>query len=158
MASPRNVRMEADTTDFFCKLQSMADIPENAILITIGVIGLYSHTLQGEGLQSMKETIEEIHGNFVLEEDGLNVEDIIDLAKLILESNYLEFGDSIFRRKMGTAIGTKFAPAFANMLISSLERRILGENHLDPWVWWRFLDDTFLIWCYGEEKLMEFLN
>ena len=82
----------------------------------------------------------------------------MDLARFILENNYFEFDGSIYKQKLGTAIGTTFAPAFANMFMSELECRMLGEYRLDPWVWWRFLDDVFLIWLHGKEALLEFLD
>ena len=41
--------------------------------------------------------------------------------------------------------------------MSTLEERMLSEYHLDPFVWWRFLDDVFLIWFHAE-TLLEFLN
>ena len=28
---------------------------------------------------------------------------------------------------------------------------------LKPWVWWRFLDDVFMIWLYGGDELSDFL-
>ena len=82
----------------------------------------------------------------------------VDLAKFILENNYFELNCGFYKQKLGTAIGTKFAPAFANVFMSELECRMLREYHLSPMVWWRFLDDVFLIWLYGEEILLEFLE
>ena len=42
--------------------------------------------------------------------------------------------------------------------MSNLEERMISEYDLDPLVWWRFLDDVFLIWLHGKETLLEFLN
>ena len=39
-----------------------------------------------------------------------------------------------------------------------LETRMLGICEFSPWVWWRFLDDVFLIWLHGEDRLKEFLE
>ena len=43
------------------------------------------------------------------------------MANFILENNYFEFEDNICRQILGTAIGTKFAPSFANMFMGKLE-------------------------------------
>ena len=75
-----------------------------------------------------------------------------------MDNNYFEFDGGIYTQTLGTAIGTKFAPALGNVFMSELECRMLGEYHLNPMVWWRFLDDVFLIWLYGEEILLEFLE
>ena len=86
------------------------------------------------------------------------LDDLIDLARFILENNFFEFEDKIYRQKLGTAIGTKFAPSFANLFMFDLERKLLREYRLSPWVWWRFLDDIFIIWLHDEEKLKDFFS
>ena len=48
-----------NTTDFLCKLERLDDIPDNAIICSMDVGGLYLHIPHGEGLNSMKEIIEE---------------------------------------------------------------------------------------------------
>jgi hypothetical protein len=32
-----------------------------------------------------------------------------------------------------------------------LEEKFLETCELKPWVWWRFLDDIFVIWFHSEE-------
>ena len=73
-----------------------------------------------------------------------------------MENIFFEFEDNIYRQKLGTAIGTKFSPSFANMFMSKVESRMLMEYHLAPWVWCRFLDDIFLIYLHGEEARFYF--
>jgi hypothetical protein len=80
------------------------------------------------------------------------------MATLILENNYLEFDGEIYWQKQRTAIGTKFAPANANIFMYVLEARMLKECKFKPWVWWRFLDDIVFIWLHGIERLEKFLK
>ena len=80
------------------------------------------------------------------------------MATIILENNYFEFDGQIYWQKQGRAIGTKFAPAYANIFMHVLETRMLGECEFRPWIWWRFLDDVFFIWLHGKERLREFLE
>ena len=75
----------------------------------------------------------------------LNKYDFVCLARDILENNYFEFNGNTYRQRTGTAIGTKFPPAFANIFMLKLERKMLSECVLKPWFWWRFLDDVFFI-------------
>jgi hypothetical protein len=35
--------------------------------------------------------------------------------------------------------------------------KFLETCELKPWVWWRFLDDIFVIWLHSEEELNYFL-
>jgi hypothetical protein len=75
------------------------------------------------------------------------------MATLILENNYFEFDGKIYWQKQGTAIGTKFAPTYANIFMYVLETRMVKEYKFKPWVWWRFLNDIFFIWLHGIKRL-----
>ena len=116
----------------------------------IDVVGLYPHIPHGEGLEALTRAFDNA-------ESKLPVDELISLARLVLENNYFEFDEKIFRQKLGTAIGTKFAPGFANIFMGYLEEKFLSTCKLKPWVWWRFLDDVFIIWLHSEEELNLFL-
>ena len=58
----------------------------------------------------------------------------------------------------GTAIGTKFAPPYAVLFMGYLEDKILNSRVEKPLVWWHYIDDIFMIWQHGKEKLTEFLK
>ena len=79
-------------------------------------------------------------------DDNHDKDDLVDLARIILETNYFEFNGDSYSQRMGTAIVTKFPPAYANIFLARLEEKILSEVILKPWVWWRFLDDVWFIW------------
>ena len=49
----------------------------------------------------------------------------------------------MYKQKIGTAIGTKFAPAYANLFMSSLEEELFSRYDAGPWVWYRYIDDVF---------------
>lgn len=116
------------------------------------VVGLYQHIPHEEGLSSMKVILEEYCGKIHLS---------VPLGSwwiwpLYLGKQLFEFDGRIYRQKLGTAIGTTFAPAFANIFRSELEKKMLRNYHLEPWIWQRFPDDIFGIWLYGKEELFKF--
>ena len=115
------------------------------------MVGLYPHIPHGEGSGALARAFDNA-------ERELSVQKLISLARLVLENNYFEFDEKIFRQKLGTAIGTKFAPRFANIFMGYLEEKFLPTCKLRPWVWWRFLDDVFMIWLHSEEELNLFLS
>ena len=80
------------------------------------------------------------------------------MASIVLDNNYFEFNGKIYRQKLGTAIGTKFAPAYANIFMTHLEEKLLDSWGDKPWVWLRYIDDVFFIWTHGEEKLKQFIS
>ena len=40
----------------------------------------------------------------------------------------------------------------------AVEEEILNNTKLKPRMWWRFIDDVFIVWTHRKEKLEEFLN
>ena len=54
------------------------------------------------------------------------MDELISMARVVLENDYFKFDEKIFRLKLGTAIGTKFAPGFANIFMGYLEEKFLS--------------------------------
>ena len=42
--------------------------------------------------------------------------------------------------------------------MADLEKRLLSDIDLKPCIWWRYIDDIFLIWEHGEKSLKLFLE
>ena len=136
-----------DTSDFLRRWEGLGHIPEIAIFGTIDVVGLYPHIPHEDGLESMRKVLSEFKEIVNVSEWYVDGMDLIEMATIILENNYFEFDGDIYWQKQGRAIGTKFAPAYANIFMYVLETRMLKECEFKPWVWWRFLDDIFFIGC-----------
>ena len=49
------------------------------------------------------------------------------------------------------------APAYANIAMSIFERNLLTGSCDKPVVWFRYIDDVFAIWTYGEDKFKDLL-
>ena len=96
------------------------------------VVGLHLHIPHKEGLRSLKEILEKYKDRVNFGEKHIPNQDLLDLAMLILENNYFEFDCKIYKQKLGNAIGTKFAPSFANIFMAQLEVKMIGECDLGP--------------------------
>ena len=55
-------------------------------------------------------------------------------------------------------MGAKMDPAFANLFIGDFERQAINNSPEKPYLWWRYIDDIFLIWTLGEEKLDKYIT
>ena len=115
-------------------------------------VGLYSSILHGEGLEAIRGRW--IEGQYL----EVATESLVELASLVLENSYFEFNYRVFRQKLGTAIGTKFAQAYASLFMNRLEERLLVSWDKIPLVWMRYIDDIFFIWTLGEDCLQEFIS
>ena len=77
------------------------------------------------------------------------------LLELILHQNLFRL---FYIQKQGTAMGTKMAPAYANIFMGTLESRILSETTPSPIHWKRCTDYTFLVWTDTKESLEQFIK
>ena len=104
-----------DTPDFLRVIEKRNEgppLPQNAMLVTIDVSALYTNIPQDEGLNCVKETLDE-RNNPVLP-----TEFIIKLLELILKNNIFEFNSEYFIQLIGTAMGSKPAPSYANIFMA----------------------------------------
>lgn len=141
-----------DTKDFLKRIRDLSELPEGCIFCTIDVVGLYPNIPHEEGLKALKVALE------ARENKNISTKSLMELAECVLKNNVFEHNGRIFRQKHGTAIGTKMAPSYAVLYMGDLEERFLAGSGWNPWVWWRYIDDIFMIWQYGEKELDDFIK
>ena len=139
-----------DTNDFLCKIRELKKVPENAILCTIDVVGLYPSIPHEDGLAVLKSALDDRQVKTV------STGSVMDLASLVLKNNYFEFNENYYLQKQGTAIGTKMAPSYAILFMDAIESAFLDSVAVKPSTWWRYIDDIF--WCGNTgNKLLKIL-
>lgn len=55
-------------------------------------------------------------------------------------------------------MGTCMAPSYANIFMGILETDIIEKFPIKPYLWLRYIDDIFMIWTHGQQKLNEFIE
>ena len=83
---------------------------------------------------------------------------ITKLAEHVLKSNYFEFNKQLYHQTQSNAMGTRMAPNYAIIFMHKLETETLKEAWVKPQIWKRFVDNIFIIWTQGQDKLIEFLE
>ena len=136
-----------NTNDFLKKLNELRDLPDDSILCTIDVAGLYPNIPLKEGLEAIRK---ELHKR---ENQTISTESLILLVECVLKNNAFEYNMRYFAQLQGTAMGTKFSPPGAILFMGYLEDKILIFFVEKPLAWWRYID-IFMIWQYEEEKLL----
>jgi len=85
--------------------------------------------------------------------------------KVILENNNFLFNDRFYNQTKETAMGTKVAPTYANLVMGYLERnlfhqiKITYDEHfvsIFKTFWKRYLDDCFLFWIKSINEIHSF--
>jgi hypothetical protein len=140
-----------DTQDFLHKILSIP-VNEHTILATIDVSSLYTSIPHEEGLESLQKVLIEHNHNHP------PIECLVNLARLVLTNNVFRFNETFYLQTQGTAMGTRMAPSYANLFMSVLESDFLDNQPMVPTVWYRFIDDIFLIWDHTEEDFLEFFR
>ena len=82
------------------KIKTLGCIPDNAILVTADVVGLYPSIPYRDGLNSLKEA----NDKKLLKK--IPTDDLIKIAEFVLSINFFEFNSDTFQQVSGTAIGT----------------------------------------------------
>ena len=85
-------------------------------------------------------------------------ETLCDLLRMILTMNNFIFNQQHYLQIQGTAMGTKMAPSFANLFLGMFETNALTNAPWQPHTWWRYIDDIFMIWTEGSDRLKIFVD
>ena len=128
-----------DTNDFLKKIANFSPLPDDLILCTIDVVGLYPNIPHEEGLITIRKALN------TSKDKTISTDSLIELAECVLKNNLFEHDKSVFKQLRGTAIGTKMAPPYAVIFTDSLEEDILSSSLLKPLVWWHYIDDIFMV-------------
>ena len=131
-------------------------LPSNCILATIDVKALYLNIPHEEGIKAALNRL--YYKNPNVEEVSIPPGTMSDLLKIVLTKNYFQFSDKMYHQIQGTAMGTKMAPAYANLFMAELEETLLDNYPTDPMVWKRYIDDVFCIWPGTKDDLKKFID
>lgn len=141
------------TDDFIRRFETVSvSITESMIVFTIDVESLYTSINLEEGVTS-------VH-NWLLK-NGWEMDAatrISELLTVLLKANTFEFEKELFRQVVGTAMGSPVAPVFAGLHVAAIEEAFLTKCEYRPLVWWRYIDDIFVVWQHGNERLKDFLS
>ena len=108
-----------DSGDFIKKINNLGSIPENAILVTADMVGLYPSIPAEVGLRALREALDK------RDEKTIPMEELLKMAEVVLKNSYFEFDNKIKQQISEMEIGTKFSPPYACVFISDLETKFL---------------------------------
>ena len=120
---------------------------ENTSLLTCDIVSLYTNIPHKYGLEALNHWLDS-HKESI--NDRFSKEFIIESADIVLTNNNFKFDDIFYNQIDGTAMGTIFAPTYADLTIGFLElelyRRIEQKwsreiKNIFVKNWKRYLDD-----------------
>ena len=138
------------------------NVNKNTLLVSFDVTNLYSNISHNLGLEAINYWLDKhpqlIHRRF-------NKTFILEAIKVILENNNFTFNEKMYTQVKGTAMGTKFAPTYATLVLAYLEEALYKKSETEfgeefgqklRQLWKRFLDDCFMLWDMSRDHLNKF--
>ena len=58
---------------------------------------------------------------------------------------FLQCNGSIYEQKDGAAMGSPVSAVIANLYMENFEEQAITTSFYEPWIWKRYVDDTFTI-------------
>ena len=111
-----------DSRHFLEKVKTLRCIPDNALLVTADVVGLYPSIPHQAGLTAFKEALDQT----LLKK--IPTDDLIKMAEFVLSNNFFEFNSDTFQQISGTAIRTRFAPPYVCIYMDQVEQKFLATQ------------------------------
>ena len=153
----RYVRDDIDFLNYIPKT-----VPSNTLLVSFDVVNLLTNITHELGIEAINSWLSKypylIHKRF-------SKEFILESIKTILENNNFFFNETMYTQVRGTAMGTKFAPTYATLVLAYLEEKLYSEietkfgKEFAIFIkenWKRFLDDCFVFWTKSKDDLKTF--
>ena len=81
----------------------------------------------------------------VLANTGMDVQDILHLLRLCLDTTYFYMNGEIYKQKKGAAMGSPVNVVVANLFMEKFEQTALHSFTHPVKVWKRYVNDTFVI-------------
>ena len=126
-----------DSGDFLNKMSQIGDIPENDILVTAEVVGLYPSIPHKARLKLLKNALEK------RKQKHIPIEKLINMVEFGLKNSFFKFNVSVKQQVSGTAIGTKYTPNYACIFMDPVETEFLKTQERTHLVWWMILIISF---------------
>ena len=144
-----------DSGDFVEKARKLK-LEEGSTLVSFDVTSLFTRVPIAEALEVIGRRLEEQEAEE--RRTTLSVESVKRLLHLCLTSTYFMWNGRFYEQKEGAAMGNPLSPVVANIYMEHFEELALESAESKPATWLRYVDDTFVIWNKGRDKLLDFLE
>ena len=129
-----------NTTHLLNVLKDIDVLTTNAVLVTLDDSSLYTSIPTSEGIDVFRIALSQ------RTDTSVPAEYICDLIRMILIMNNFVFNDEHFIQRHGKAMGTRMAPAYANLFMGDFEKKAFQNYPDKTHLWLRYIDDILMVW------------
>ena len=144
-----------DSGDFVEKAKKLK-LEKDSTLVSFDVTSLFTKVPIAEALEVIGRRLEEQEA--ADRRTTLSVESVKRLLHLCLTSTYFMWNGRFYEQMEGAAMGNPLSPVVANIYMEHFEELALESAEFKPATWLRYVNDTFVIWNEGRDKLLVFLE
>ena len=118
-------------------------------IVSLDVVSLFTKVPTDETLAVVRN---KLAADPLLEERTcIPIDNLMDMLTFCVETTYIGMGSDIYRQEEGLAMGSPLLPVLANIYMEYFEEMALGSTSLKPYMWLRYVDDTFILWPHQED-------
>ena len=140
-----------DTQHFLARVASLK-LRDPCFLFTMDVNSLYTNIEIPLGIQAIQNT-------FTRYPDPARPDDtLLRLLEISLKRNDFVFLDQFYLQIKGTAMGKRFAPAYANIYMAEWENTVFPKCQRLPLIYLRYLDDIWGVWTHSRDAFDAFVQ
>lgn len=139
-------------TYYFIEIVKNLRIPSEFYFFSMDVDNLYTNIPIEAGIECVEKAFKKYPDP--KRPDG----ELIELLRINLTRNDFMFNDEFYLQVKGTAMGKRFAPAYANIFMACWEEEALAKCKKKPVSYLRYLDDIWGIWTGSMEEFKEFVQ
>ncbi|KAI0232255.1 hypothetical protein LSAT2_017403, partial [Lamellibrachia satsuma] len=99
-------------------------VEEGESFVSYDVVSLFTKTPIKEACEIIRKRLE--NDKTLKKRTNLNVDDIMELLKFVLETTYFRFEGEIYQQKFGVAMGSPVSPIVVNLYMEDLEQKIIA--------------------------------
>lgn len=138
-------------TYHFVNLIKNIKVPPRFYFFSMDVASLYTNIDIEAGLTAVKKVFSRYP------DPKRPDEELLQLLEINLKRNDFSFNGEFYLQVKGTAMGKRFAPAYANIFMSIWEEEVFLKCERKPLYYLRYLDDIWGIWEGSKEEFDAFL-
>lgn len=151
-----NTPSHVKNSSHFKTIAEQLSIEQNDMLVSFDVQSLFTNVPVPETLAIIERRLE--NDESLTKRTNIPIPTIMELLSICVNTTYFQFKEKFYKQTDGMAMGSSLSPFMANIFMENLEQEAISQTDTPPKVWLRYVDDTFLIWQHGHDKLQIFAD
>ena len=151
---PCRVRDTSHMLDIIDEL-NVKGIQEDDLLVSFDITNMFPSIDNQVGIERVRCKLSEQANNF-----DIPVDCIVDALKICLKRNCSTYDGQFWLQENGTAMGPKNASSYADIVAEEVDKQVVESQNIysELKCWFRFRDDTFVLWRGSVERLQAFFQ